>query len=300
MKKFFTYFDFSKTEKRGFLVLITLVFIIQLIPNIYSYFETEEKINYKIAYLEEENNKLEQYSDSNYSESKSYKSRNEKNIKYFDFNPNTITDEKWEELGLSTKQIKVIRNYLIKGGRFYKKEDLKKIYSITDKDYDRLENYITIAKNENKQNDFPSNIKIENHTAPQKKRVININIADTIELMKVYGIGSVLSDRIVKFRNALGGFYKVDQLKEVYGIKEEVYSELIKIITIDEKDIKKININTASKDMLSKHPYIKSKLAQTIINYRNQHGAFKNVETLTEIKVIDREILLKIEPYLEF
>lgn len=117
----------------------------------------------------------------------------------------------------------------------------------------------------------------------------------------LHGIGSVLSKRIVKYRESLGGFHSIDQINEVYGLSLEIFEQIKPNLQINNETlIQRININLAAADELAIHPYINKKQAQTIVNYRNQHGNFKNLESLSQIKSLDNVFLRKIEYYLEY
>lgn len=223
-----------------------------------------------------------------------------KTITYFTFDPNTATANQWDKLGLSPKQIQVILNYRSKGGKFYKKEDLRKIYSISEKDYNRLESYITISTADDKPKKSFETSAYEKREVKSIARPISINTADTSELKQLKGIGSVLAARIVKFRDALGGFHSVNQIQEVYGISEETFLNIKDKLIVSSAGISKLKVNDAQVDQLSKRPYISKKQGQAIINYRQQHGAYANFEALTQNKALDQEFLRKIEPYLEF
>ena len=223
-----------------------------------------------------------------------------KTITYFTFDPNTATANQWDKLGLSPKQIQVILNYRSKGGKFYKKEDLRKIYSISEKDYNRLESYITISTADDKPKKSFETSAYEKREVKSIARPISINTADTSELKQLKGIGSVLAARIVKFRDALGGFHSVNQIQEVYGISEETFLNIKDKLIVSSAGISKLKVNDAQVDQLSKRPYISKNQGQAIINYRQQHGAYANFEALTQNKALDQEFLRKIEPYLEF
>lgn len=134
----------------------------------------------------------------------------------------------------------------------------------------------------------------------EKTHFIEINTADTSESKKLKGIGSVLSARIVKFRDVLGGFHSIEQIKEIYGISEETYISIKDKLTLSYLKINKLNINQSTVDELAKHPYISKKQAQALVNYRNQHGAYSKMNNLTQNKALDKDFLCKIEPYLEF
>lgn len=127
---------------------------------------------------------------------------------------------------------------------------------------------------------------------------VDLNKADSLELMQLPGIGSKLAARILKFRNGLGGFYSVDQVREVYGLPQELYGRLHPLLQCDSSAINRININNASLDELARHPYIRYAHARQIVQYRNQHGTFKTVDDLMRIAVIDAEWLKRLRPYI--
>ncbi|MCF6364649.1 MAG: helix-hairpin-helix domain-containing protein [Bacteroidales bacterium] len=210
---------------------------------------------------------------------------------YIDFNPNIISDFEWKRLGFSTKQITVIRKYLDKGGKFYKKEDLKKIYGIKEFQYERIKNYIKIPIKEDSTEIKEKEVNI--------KPKVNINNL-SIEEMKKYGkFWQFNATRIVKYRNLLGGYYKKEQLLEVYGMKREYYLKVADDITIDKSKLEKININFAEVSELGRHPYITYKEAEKILKYRNRKGSYKNLEDLINKEIVTKSLYDKISPYLK-
>lgn len=306
MKRFFTFFEFNRIEQRGFIGFTVLIFCILLIPIlIKTAFYNKEKIEYDVVYLE--NNNLERADDNSRivdnQRNSSYKIKRNQNrnneIVLFDFDPNNLDEELWLKLGLSKKQVAVIKNYESKGGRFYKKEDLSKIYVISDQDYKKLEPYIKISNIETKARRKDSS-SLSTYSSKQNIQ-LDINRADTNEWKLLPGIGSVFANRIVKYRELLGGFYKIDQLMEVYNLPLDTYERIKENVYVDSTYIiEKIKINSCSFGVLAKHSYVSNKQANTIINYRNQHGEFENLESLSRIKSLDSIFLCKIAPYLEF
>jgi competence ComEA-like helix-hairpin-helix protein len=160
----------------------------------------------------------------------------------------------------------------------------KRVYSFIDLP-EKIEKESVVKKFEKKENSVP--IKFD------------LNTADTSQLIKVYGIGSKLSQRIVTYRNKLGGFVSPEQLKEVYGLDSTVVNELLKKSYIEENfQPRLININTATEKELGDHPYIKYKLAKAITAYRFQHGAYRTIDDLKKVALIDDFKFQKIKPYL--
>ena len=119
------------------------------------------------------------------------------------------------------------------------------------------------------------------------------------DFIKLGGSWKYFSDRIVNFRSILGGFYKKEQLLEVYGLKKDFYNKVSELIKIDQKKIIKININFAEESDLNKHPYISYTDANKIISYRNLSGSYKDLNQLTTNNLISKDTFKKISPYLK-
>ena len=335
------YFGFSQTEIRGFIILILLMSSFIFIPIAVKYLfsgsnYSDEQYQRDLALLNQSITSLEEAEQSAdftqeaereiEKEDKNYfaQNPNAESMKPFAFDPNKITVEQWKTLGIKPYLAERIEKYRSKGGKFFIKSDLQKIYGFPEDIYQRLYPYIQLPENKediaknnsfkeksNQNTDNQSNTNVEEksqkvegeraYTPKKKLEAFDLNTADTAQLKMVRGIGAVLSERIVKFRNNLGGFHSIEQIKEVYGIKEEVYAELEKCAKLSKDfDVKKININTADVNTLKAHPYIGYKNAPIIVNYRTQHGNFKNAENLLKIKVLDEAQVNKLKPYLDF
>jgi len=223
------------------------------------------------------------------------------------FDPNTISLDELISMGFSARVSNTINNYRNSGGIFSSKEDLKKIYGITESIYYEIEPYIIIQesfveeqndpKKSNKQKHF--NIHKENKTTnSQVTLLININEADSIDLTKLKGIGQVFSNRIIRYREMLGGFHCPEQLLEVFGMDTLRYNAIRDNIIADNQ-IRKININTAEFDELNRHPYITKSVANSIVMIRKQHGKYKSIDDIKKSDLIDDNTFLKIQPYLK-
>ena len=134
----------------------------------------------------------------------------------------------------------------------------------------------------------------------RKIQPFEINTADTAAFIALPGIGSKLAARIVLFREKLGGFYNTEQIREVYGLQDSVYQKILPLLKCEPGRIRKIDINTAEKETLKVHPYIRWSVANAVVNYRSQHGAFHSAEDLSRLENIDEEVLKKMMPYLSF
>ncbi|WP_448530015.1 helix-hairpin-helix domain-containing protein [Raineya sp.] len=237
------------------------------------------------------------------------------------FDPNKISKEEWLKLGLSEKVAQRIENYRKKGGKFRKKEDLLRVYDFPEDLYQTLEPFITIEnvswqkKNEKKsfrqytrenkqeysERKFIYKDSLQNRKDFQQKiSKFDLNQADTARLKKLRGIGEKRAMNIIKYREKLGGFASMEQIGEVWGLDSISISSLKKYAYISPNSWKKIAINTASTEDLKNHPYIGFRLANTIVNYRLQHGKFKDETDFAKIKAIDETTLQKLKPYLLF
>lgn len=292
------YFGFTKREYDAIIVLFGLLMLAFVTPYVHELFFVKEEISSdfeKKAIQELSLIALKEQRSVNF-----HRKENDVSAKpiLFKFDPNQIVLEEWKKLGLSTKQAQSIINYRNKGGKFYKVEDLKKMYAISPKVFDQLQPYIEIENTglwEKKKNEF------EVKTYAKKELfIIEVNSADTIQLDRIKGIGAAFARRIANYRDRLGGFYKKEQLMEVYGLDSVKFEEIKTQIQIDASAIKKININTADFEALKNHPYLKYKQINAIIQYRKQHGNYTSIADLKKLLILSPQTIELITPYLQF
>jgi competence protein ComEA len=218
-------------------------------------------------------------------------------IQLFNFDPNNLSEDGWRKLGLKERTIQTISNYLSKGGKFRQPDDLKRIYGISPKHAEQLIPYVKIERQEAKVGQ-PFERYIKEKSSPPG--LIDINEADSVQLIGLKGIGPTLASRIIRFRDRLGGFHSKDQLKEVYGLPDSTSKEIAPRLVFSGEKINKVKINEADFTELAKHPYIGRSLAKLIVNYRQQHGNFEEAEDLLGIDVINEALVTRLSPYLSF
>jgi len=143
-------------------------------------------------------------------------------------------------------------------------------------------------------------VKKRNVKIYQKRSLVNLNSCDTSELISLPGIGPVLSVRIIKYRNLLGGYAAVNQLNEVYGLPPETYDMIKDRVYADTSLIRRININSAIYKEISRLPYFEKFEVQAILKYRELKGRIGDINELVENKLIPPEKGPKIKPYLNF
>ncbi len=292
-----SYFTFSKKELNGIILLIALILISLSFPAIYRYYSVKpiyemEVLDTEIIKFQEEIKRI----------NVNQIGKRATKAEYFIFDPNGLDEKSWRKLGLSDRQIKVIYNYETKGGRFYNKEDVRKMYSISTEQYLKLEPYIRIVKASppEKENRKVSLLNPDPEKKNTKKVLVEINSADSAMLTEIRGIGPAFASRIIKYRDRLGGFYKIEQLKEVYGIDSVKYQQIEDQISLNSDQIIQININSATFELLKKHPYLSYKQMNAVLQYRRQHGPFKTIDELKKVALLNEEIIRKIEPYILF
>lgn len=227
-------------------------------------------------------------------------------LKPFPFNPNMLAEEDWRRMGLSERQIKNIKNYEAKGGKFFRNEDLKKIFSISKTEYEVLEPFIRIPPSESSRTANSTIGKQFQREKPEADpivkpiAIINLNEADSLQLIELPGVGPWFAHRILKYRLALGGFATKSQLLEVQGIDSLRFRQLESFVNIDSTLIRKININRFSIKELIQHPYINYELAKNIINYRETRGFVNSPADLKFIKGLHPEKMGQLRPYLNY
>ncbi len=308
-----TFFYFTRKDRRGSLFLLIIVLLLCFIPFFYPLLfnkKVTEDVQLDAALLALKTKQAaasqnrytpkqgDYYRPYDYPASSTYTARVKGTL--FNFDPNLLPAEGWKKLGLRDKTINTILNFRAKGGRFRQPEDIKKIWGLFPDEAERLIPYVQIAANVSNNELYKNNsaeYKPKSNGSIKAMIPIEINSADTAAFIALPGIGSKLSQRIINFRDKLGGFYMVDQVKETFGLSDSVFQK-IKPQLLLTGEVKKININTARLDELKVHPYIKYPLANAIVQYRTQHGAFKSVEDLKKLMIVNDELLNKVRPYL--
>lgn len=295
------YFGFSRSQVNAFLILLPLMMLIvfapavwknYVLPHPYDDAEDRAKLDSLVGVWEAGLEKEEVGEPDAVVRS------------VFRFDPNTATVEQWRALGLSAASSTRIAHYREKGGKFKVKADLLKIYGIDSAFYHRVFAYIALPENKTGaegKKDLWDNHHKESRESRFKTNTarFDINAADTAQLKSVYGIGEKLSQRILKYRDALGGFVTLEQLTEIYGLDTTVVTRLkTKCVVLPEFRPDRININQADEKRLAAHPYLKSGVARIIVAYRFQHGEFRSLDDLRKIQGLDPKIIDKIAPYL--
>lgn len=284
-------FYISKKSRRGLTVLFFLAFFIVLIPRLYVHFLKVDTVLIKKPLIKVET----KTNNSKSKENKKKYSKKKKKLVYRSpkgkFDPNEYTHEDWMYLGLSEKQTNVIMRFL--NHKIYTNEALKKIYVLPDAVYHLIKDSTV----------YPAHIFDEKETFVKKKtpsitKFLELNTIDSLELISINGIGPFYASQIINYRNKLGGFYKREQLMEIWKMKEETYQILMESLIIDTSTLQKIHLNTVSFEKLKNHPYLSYSQANSIVKMRTQLGRFDSISSIKKSKLINDDTFLRVRPYL--
>lgn len=306
-----SFFTLSKNEQKGIIILFVIIFIFSVINFLIPEFVPQNKTDFSEfkSQISEFRKTQEVYKDSidlRLKQDRGKLSLEEAQIllKPFKFNPNTSDKSSYLKMGFSNKQYLTIKKYLDKGGRFYEKEDFKKMYCISEAEYEVVKPYIIIEK----KNNYSKTEKSKKKKAATKNKsetkdnfvLTEINSANSKILANNLKIKPYLIKRLIKYRNLLGGFYKADQLMEVYGFPEYYYETIQSNIEVDTGLITLIKINSVEFKALLKHPYFDYETTKLIFNARNDEKGFDNFNDFLEKTDISDSLSKKIKHYLYF
>lgn len=224
----------------------------------------------------------------------------------FFFDPNAVSEEELQRLGFSDATIRNMLKYRTKGGRFYTAQDIYKIYGLDKKLASELEPYIKIETQNAEVDTVNTRLEKEEFSSPGKSKTvsweptnIDINQSDAEDWQKLRGIGPSYAKRIIRFREALGGFTSIGQVAETYKLPDSTFQQIQAFLKTS-PIYRKLEINKADAEALKVHPYINWKQARAIVNYRLQHGNFEGAEDLQKIKILPPEMVEQLGPYLAF
>lgn len=208
------------------------------------------------------------------------------------FDPNTASKDELLSLGFPDRVANTLINYRSKGGIFRRKEDVRKVYGLSEALYDRLAPFIRIA---GASEPLPG----PGRSTNDQDLEIDINQASAEEWRRLRGIGPVLSTRIVKFREKLGGFVRVEQVAETYGLPDSTFQRIAgRLVASPIRD--SLRINRVSIEELQAHPYVNWRQAKAIVRYRINHGPLRTQEDFGRIRALTEEERARIAPYLSF
>ena len=308
----------SNSARRGLLLLEWIIIIVVIGSFIYSWHEPKkDSAAQKKGLTDVSANPAKGRTSSR---STTYAVPEEK-FETFPFDPNTADSTTLLRLGLAPWQVRAIYRYRAKHGRYHTPDDFKRLPGMTYELWERLGPQIRIAHQfqyiaeSEKHSSLPekstSLAQVSSQSVVSQKpdsvvdrprkfealTLVDINKADTAELMRIPGIGSYRSNKSVEYRRKLGGFMKAEQVMEACELPDEIL-QWVKVSA--DTPIRKVNVNKLSLQRLMNHPYISFYQARAIAEYRKAYGDIKGVEDLKGLEGFTPLKIEKLQPYLEF
>ncbi|MBO4673436.1 MAG: helix-hairpin-helix domain-containing protein [Bacteroidaceae bacterium] len=226
------------------------------------------------------------------------------------FDPNTVDSITLIGFGLKDWKVRNFLHYRAAGKVFRSAEEMGKTYGWTEEDVEKVKGYVVVGekyrndgKNENRWEKREQMERREDMSAYASNKFqtltkVDVNTADTALLRRIPGVGEKISEAIVQYRKRLGGFYSVEQLKEI----KMVSPELLEWFTISSSspDIQIIHINKTSFQALNSHPYISYEQTKALLQYIRLYGEVKDEKALLETGIFTEEEVEKLRPYLSY
>ncbi len=199
--------------------------------------------------------------------------------------PNTASKEELLNFGLSEFAARNLVNYRNKGAIFDALPDLFRIYGIDSQYVQAYAEFLIFppprvqsSKFENPE-EYPTKQDSNKFYSEQMNHAlsyevhkeikpINLNQATIESLQTIKGIGPSYSKRIIDYREKLGGYYSIEQLREVWNLPEETFIATVPYLYIDTSTLllKKISVDQSSFKELMRHPYIDYEMAKVLKN----------------------------------
>ena len=324
MRNFIAYFRHHRAERNGALALLIIILIIIAGSQAYFiWYKPPIKDTSEFLALIDSLERMDNMGKAS-ANVEPEKMIDEKSFDPFLFDPNTIDDTQYAELGFSEKEIKTLRNYQKSGATFKIKSDFKKLFFVDEERYNNLKPYIDLpetlpvhtdshaVKREYNKSNQTAEDHLRKHETTQwsdtaeakiyayNPIVCDLNLADTTELKSLPYIGSYYAREIVRYRDELGGYHSLAQLLELYKMSYETLDIIADRVSIDQSKIRRLNVNKATTQELAKHPYISFALANAIVSERESNALYINMDKLCESGLLNAELCIKLAPYLSF
>lgn len=305
---------FSRSDRNNILIIIAIIIAVNLGFYLYSQYDKPKPESQPTTQATSETNN--------------------QSPTLFPFNPNTIDSTTLAKLPINKSAIKAILHYRQAGGVFRTPSDLSRIYTLSEEEFIALEPYIQIPQNEtsekrstfkaqretgyhtkyqassNKYHNQPARLYAQesphtttNHYPSHPKQAktnvahsIDIAIADTSQFKTIPGVGTYYANKIVRYRQRLGGFVSLNQLKEIEGLPADITTW----VRISNTPVQKLKINLLTFGQLLRHPYINFEQVKAIFNHRKNHGPIQSFDDLKTYTAFAANDFTRLTPYIDF
>ncbi len=263
---------FTPNEKRGIVVLLLLLLVVIIVRlTITMWFNPDDSLEdtVEIATVDLNQSLDKDIEDQPKEISKKLVEKKPQRDTSLVIDPNICARSDLIAIGFSRFSADNLIKYRNKGGFFKKPDDLSRIYGVEKSFIEEIHFQLS----------FPQ--KIDEEIPQQEVICLELNSVDTIDIQKIPFIGPVRGSRIIKYRNKLGGFYSINQLKDVYGIDSLCFESIKKHAWVNSENIKRLSLNNCNEKELANHPYVSKYQARSIIKYRELVKNFTDVKELT-------------------
>ncbi|WP_375436438.1 ComEA family DNA-binding protein [uncultured Hymenobacter sp.] len=321
------YFGFSRRETSGFVLLLSLLLALLLLPPLlrprlttYDPAPDQQQLNALAADLAAQREVKQAYASNSRYPRRIYAPRvRVPQVALAPFNPNSFASVDWQARGLPQWLAERLVKYRDVVGGFRAKEQIRKAYGLSDTTYARLAPYIQLPEQlpPREARAYASRYPTAPGTGatgtaavlptskfarkPRNLQPFDLNSADTTQLMQIRGIGRGLSARVVEYRQRLGGFQEEGQLVEIYSLRDapDLVDSLRKYTFVRPGfTASLLDVNNAPFEILQAHPYMGKRLARVVVAYRQQHGPFRQSADLRQIRILDDVTFAKLQPYI--
>lgn len=224
------------------------------------------------------------------------------------FDPNTADSSTLVHLGLKPWQASNMLKYRAKGGRYRKTKDLKRLYGMTDSMYLALLPYVvidTLAIDQWRDSVRMAADSVPRYVSHKRDTILNLRTADTTELKMIKGIGNYRAKQIIRYREQLGGFVSVEQLREVKALQPLLTDSLsadtlLAHFFIDSVCVVPLKVNSMRVEQLQRHPYLSFEQARAIYELRRKKIHLKHLDQLRTLDCLTEQDIQRLRPYLSF
>lgn len=290
----------SRSEKRG---LLLLLFLLLCVSGGMLYVGMTERVGTVVQLSPGDAAELEAFAEATKERKRQREVERTTIASPFPFNPNTADSATLIKVGLKSWQVKNLLAYRRAGGRWKDADDFKRLYGLTEEEYQRLRPYINIpppvkdvyfTENDRARQDSLRQLRPEKFA---ELTVLDLNTVDTLTLRKIPGVGVGYSRSIVSYRQRLGGFVSVAQLKEIDGLPARIEEWF----TVDENaEVNRISINKSDFKTLLRHPYLSYEQVKVITTHIRKYGPLRSWKDLQLYKEFTSRDLERLTPYFMF
>lgn len=280
---------YTKSQRIGIILFFLIIVLAQAVYYCYDFADVGKADSEQAAWLANQS-----IVDSLKLDGKKYKPT------IYPFNPNFITDFKGYKLGMSVAEIDRLLAFR-KQNRFVNSaEEFQAVTKVSDSLLAVISPYFKFPDWVNQKKEAARPFVKNEFIKPEKITVLDINQAGKEDLMKVYGIGDKISDRILEQKQKFGAFVSMDQMQDIWGLSDDVIAKLKTSFAVKStENIRKININNATARELAQFPFFRYQLAKDIVVYRTMNGDL-TVADLSKIKGFPVDKIKIIALYLDF